>query len=51
VGKRAWLEGLTGRMTLAEFDLRLIATQKYGDVAVVLADPGRRAHMTVHRSR
>jgi ketosteroid isomerase-like protein len=38
VGKRAWLEGLGGRMTLDEFDLRLIATRKYGDVAVVLAE-------------
>lgn len=37
VGKRAWLEALTSRMTLDRFDLRLIATQRYGNVAVVLA--------------
>jgi len=38
VGKRAWLEGLSGRITLEGFDLRLIATRKYGHVAVVLAE-------------
>ena len=38
VGKRAWLEALAGRMTLEEFDVRLIATRRYGDVAVVLAE-------------
>ena len=37
-GKRAWLEALSGQMTLDEFDLRLIATRRYGDVAVVLAE-------------
>ena len=37
-GKRTWLEGLIGRMTLEDFDLRLIATRRYGDVAVVLAE-------------
>jgi len=38
VGKRAWLEALTGRMTLEHFDIRLIATRRYGDVGVVLAE-------------
>ncbi len=38
VGKREWLEALTGRMTLTEFDLRVVATRRYGDVAVVLAE-------------
>ena len=37
-GKRAWLEALSGQMTLDEFDLRLIATRRYGDVALVLAE-------------
>jgi ketosteroid isomerase-like protein len=37
-GKRAWLEALSGQMTLDEFDLRLIAARRYGDVAVVLAE-------------
>jgi ketosteroid isomerase-like protein len=38
VGKRAWLEGLTAHMTLERFDLRLIATRRYGDVGVALAE-------------
>ena len=38
VGKLAWLESLTNRMTLEDFDLRLIATRRYGDIAVVLAE-------------
>ena len=38
VGKQAWLEGLTTHMTLEDFDLRLIATRKYCDVAIVLAE-------------
>jgi ketosteroid isomerase-like protein len=42
VGKQAWLEGLTGRMTLEDFDLRLVATRRYGDVAVVLAESRQR---------
>jgi len=37
-GKRAWLAALSGQMTLDEFDLRLIAARRYGDVAVVLAE-------------
>ena len=37
VGKQAWLEALTGRLTLDEFDLRVIATRRYGDVGVVIA--------------
>ena len=37
-GKRAWLEAVSGQMTLDEFDLRVIATRRYGDVAVVLAE-------------
>jgi ketosteroid isomerase-like protein len=38
VGKQAWLEALTGRMTLDEFDLRVIVTRRYGDVGVVIAE-------------
>jgi ketosteroid isomerase-like protein len=38
VGKDAWLDSLTARMTLDSFDLRLLATQRFGDVAVVLAE-------------
>ena len=38
VGKRTWLDALTGRMTLDDFDLRLIATRTYGDVAVLLVE-------------
>jgi ketosteroid isomerase-like protein len=38
VGKDAWLEAASGRMTLDHFDLNLIATRRYGDVAVVLAE-------------
>ena len=38
VGKQAWLESLTGRMTLEEFDLRVIATRRYGDVGVAIAE-------------
>jgi hypothetical protein len=37
-GSGAWLEALTGRMTLERFDIRLIATRRYGDVGVVLAE-------------
>jgi ketosteroid isomerase-like protein len=37
VGKAAWLEALNEHMTLEDFDLRLIATRRYGDVGVVLA--------------
>lgn len=38
VGKEAWLQALAGRMTLERFDFRLIATRRYGDVGVVLAE-------------
>lgn len=38
VGKQAWLDSLAERMTLDSFDLRLLATQQFGDVAVVLAE-------------
>ena len=38
VGKDRWLEAASGRMTLDRFDLKLIATRRYGDVAVVLAE-------------
>jgi ketosteroid isomerase-like protein len=37
VGKKAWLEALAGRMSLERFDLRVLATQRYGEVGVVLA--------------
>jgi ketosteroid isomerase-like protein len=42
VGKEAWLEALTGRMTLERFDLRLIATRRYGNVGVVLAESSQK---------
>ncbi len=38
VGKKAWLDALTGRMTLDSFDLRVLATQQFGDVAVAIAE-------------
>ena len=38
VGKEAWVDSLTDRMTLESFDLRVLATQRFGDVAVVLAE-------------
>ena len=38
VGKGAWLRSFSERMTLDSFDLRLLATQRFGDVAVVLAE-------------
>ena len=38
VGKQAWLDALAGRMTLQSFDLRLLATQQFGDVAVAIAE-------------
>jgi ketosteroid isomerase-like protein len=38
VGKQAWLDSLAERMTLNSFDLRVLATQHFGDVAVVLAE-------------
>lgn len=38
VGKQAWLDAATGRMTLQSFDLRLVATQQFGDVAVALVE-------------
>ena len=38
VGKQVWLEALKGRMTLEQFDLRLIATRRYGDVGVAIAE-------------
>jgi ketosteroid isomerase-like protein len=38
VGKQAWLDALAGRMALQSFDLRLLATQQFGDVAVAIAE-------------
>jgi ketosteroid isomerase-like protein len=38
VGKQAWLDALAGRMRLQSFDLRLLATQQFGDVAVAIAE-------------
>jgi ketosteroid isomerase-like protein len=38
VGKQAWLDSLEERMILESFDLRVLATQQFGDVAVVLAE-------------
>ena len=42
VGKAAWLEALTGHMTLERFDLRLLATRRYGNVGVVLAESSQK---------
>jgi ketosteroid isomerase-like protein len=38
VGKQAWLDAIAGRMTLESFDLRLLATQQFGNVAVAIAE-------------
>jgi ketosteroid isomerase-like protein len=38
VGKQAWLDAAAERMTLESFDLRLLATQQFGDVAVAIAE-------------
>ena len=38
VGKNAWLDSLTEQMTLESFDLRLLATRQFGDVAVALVE-------------
>ena len=38
VGKREWLDSVAGGMTLHSFDLCLLATRHFGDVAVVLAE-------------
>ena len=38
VGKNVWLDSLTEQMTLDSFDLRLLATQQFGDVAVALVE-------------
>lgn len=38
VGKVAWLSSLSQRMALESFDLRLLATQRFGEIAVVLAE-------------
>lgn len=39
VGKQVWLDSLGEQhMTLDSFELRLLATQRFGDVAVVLAE-------------
>ena len=38
VGKNAWLDSLTEQITLDSFDLRLLATQQFGDVAIALVE-------------
>ena len=38
VGKNAWLDSLRDQMTLDSFDVRLLATQHFGDVAVALVE-------------
>ena len=38
VGKQAWLDELAGRLTLQSFDLRLVATQEFGHVAVAIVE-------------
>ena len=36
--KSTWLEGLSGRMALDSFTLRLIASRRFGDTAVALVE-------------
>ena len=38
VGKQAWLDSLAERMTLDSFDLRVLAAQQFGDLAVLLVE-------------
>ena len=39
VGRQVWLDSAVAeRMSLDSFDLRLLATQRFGDVAVVLVE-------------
>jgi ketosteroid isomerase-like protein len=38
IGKQAWLDAFAGRMTLHSFDLRLVATQEFGNVTVAIAE-------------
>jgi len=38
VGKNAWLDSLTEQITLDSFDLHLLATQQFGDVAIALVE-------------
>ena len=38
VGKQAWLDSLQKHITLDSFDLRVLATQRFENVAVVLAE-------------
>jgi ketosteroid isomerase-like protein len=38
IGKQAWLDAARAQMTLTDFDLTMIATRRYGDVAVVLCE-------------
>ena len=36
--KSTWLAGLTGRMTLDSFSLRLVASRRFGETAVALVE-------------
>jgi len=38
VDKETWLSGISGRMTLDSFALRVIGTRRYGDTAVALVE-------------
>ena len=38
VDKSTWLAGLSGRMTLDSFSLRLLAARRFGDTAVALVE-------------
>jgi ketosteroid isomerase-like protein len=38
VDKATWLNGLSGRMTLDRFTIRLIASRRFGDTAVALVE-------------
>jgi len=51
VGKEAWLGSFAERMTLGSFDLRLLATQRFGDAAVASPSRPRRGRTKARRSR
>ena len=42
VGKQEWLDSFSERMTLDSFDLRVLATQRFGQLAVVLAESAQK---------
>ena len=42
VGKDAWLASLASRVTLDSFDVRVLATQRFGTVGVVIAESAQK---------